>query len=100
MYHPADGSWYRKYSDGWLEQGGIIAINNTDRIITATLLKAFKDTNYIVTFGAFIKVQGISAAHNKMPSIDVPTKKSTSFSFLNNGENVTGWYWHACGKSA
>ena len=21
----ADGSWYRKYSDGWLEQGGIIS---------------------------------------------------------------------------
>lgn len=100
MYRPADGSWYRKYSDGWLEQGGIIAINTTDSFITATLLKAFKDTKYIVTFGSFIEIQGISPAHNKMPVIDVPTKKSTSFSFINTGENCIGWYWYACGKSA
>ena len=35
-------SWYRKYSDGWLEQGGIISASNP----TLSFIKAFKDTNY------------------------------------------------------
>ena len=41
----SDGSWYRKYKSGWLEQGGL-AKSNAD--VTVTLLKPFADTNYSV----------------------------------------------------
>ena len=41
----SDGSWYRKYKSGWLEQGGL-AKSNED--VTVTLLKPFADTNYSV----------------------------------------------------
>lgn len=41
-------NWYRVYSDGWVEQGGVIALNgpvsSTNKIIT--FLKPMKDTNY------------------------------------------------------
>lgn len=36
-------TWYRKYSDGWLEQGGIIT-----KDITVTLPVPFSDSNYTV----------------------------------------------------
>ena len=41
-------SWYRVYSDGWCEQGGITSGKNStnDSII---LLKEYSDTNYVVT---------------------------------------------------
>lgn len=40
----ADGSWYRKYKSGWLEQGGIKSIS----INTINLLKPYSNTNYKV----------------------------------------------------
>lgn len=43
--HYTDGDdWYRIWSDGWIEQGGIIQSNTS----SISLLKSFKDTNYIV----------------------------------------------------
>ena len=37
-------TWYRVYSDGWCEQGGIISTNTNP--YTLTFSKPFKDTNY------------------------------------------------------
>lgn len=37
-------SWYRVYSDGWCEQGGIITSVGSSQVVT--LLKEYKDTNY------------------------------------------------------
>ncbi len=38
-------SWYRIWSDGWIEQGGITSQTNT----TINFLKSFSNTNYIFT---------------------------------------------------
>ncbi len=40
-------SWYRVYSDGWCEQGGIISISSDTAV---NLLKPYKDTNFQVLF--------------------------------------------------
>lgn len=37
--------WYRKYSDGWIEQGGLWNTGNT----TLSFNLAFSDTNYNIT---------------------------------------------------
>ena len=37
-------SWYRIYSDGWIEQGGVLGANTAD----LTYLKSFKNTNYSI----------------------------------------------------
>ena len=97
MYHPADGSWCRKYSDGWLEQGGVISKISQSPIVV-TLLKAFTDEKYVVTFGAFTELKSWGPQYNKMPIIYNSSKNSTSFSFNNTGEGRTGWTWYACGK--
>ena len=39
-------SWYRIWSDGWIEQGGVVTINGADQNGTVTLLKAHANTNY------------------------------------------------------
>ena len=45
----SDGSWYRKYSDGWLEQGGITDTSKScNEYGTTTLLVPFASTEYIV----------------------------------------------------
>lgn len=41
-----DGSWYRKYSDGWLEQGGVTPMGATQNPHLITLLKPMKDNLY------------------------------------------------------
>lgn len=40
----SDGSWYRKYKSGWLEQGGRCAATKGN----ITFLKPFADTNYTI----------------------------------------------------
>ena len=42
-YDDKTGDWYRIYSDGWIEQGGI---SNSSNI--TTLLKPFLNSNYVV----------------------------------------------------
>ena len=41
------GSWYRIWSDGWCEQGGLLSTDA--RIVTLTLLQEYKDTYYFGT---------------------------------------------------
>lgn len=43
-YSDEDGNFYRIYSDGWCEQGGIATSSEIDTSIN--FLKPFKDTNY------------------------------------------------------
>ena len=41
-------SWYRVWSDGWCEQGGLSVNLDWNTTITINLLKQYKDTNYSV----------------------------------------------------
>lgn len=44
-------TWYRKWSDGWIEQGGQIEANIGQA--TVTFPKAFTDSNYSIVFVPF-----------------------------------------------
>lgn len=66
-------SWYRVYSDGWCEQGGISNVVNTGTVVN--LLKPFKDTNYTIqvtsrfgaaSAGATVNVWGVSTTVSTM----------------------------------
>jgi hypothetical protein len=87
-------SWYRVWSDGWCEQGGISIIDGSgDGIVTTNFLKPFKDTNYTII--ATIRAIGRTAAYNSDAYISAQT--STSFSgFMTKGSGY-GRYWQACG---
>ena len=69
----AEGSWYRKYKSGWLEQGGI----STSK--TVTFLKTFANTNYTLTTAC---EYGSGDANNNI-----------HVEYANNGKTTTGFSW-------
>ena len=82
--------WYRKYSDGFIEQGGTVSISEW-QIPTITLLKAFSNTNYTIC------VSGISynGAYHAIGCLQSKTTTSFKHYFYNNQSINPSWY--ACG---
>ena len=83
-------SWYRKYSDGWIEQGGGYT-KERDTNITVTFPVAFKDTNYTIS----------TVQYSRLPNSDAPI---CDFTFKTNtgfAHNYPSWGskidWFACG---
>ena len=93
-----DGTqWYRLYSDGWCEQGGICTSHayNVDEQ-QVTFLKSYKDTNYtaIVSAGPTTQAQYQIAAR-------IAVKTETGLD-IRGGISYNGTYsgdcsWYACG---
>lgn len=90
-----DGSWYRKYSDGWLEQGGMLPVKEGLYFNeTITLVKAMANSSYIV-----LLENGYPTKMNEMHG--VWNKTTTSFQATNirvSGDGQGNWY--ACGMGA
>ena len=95
-----DGTnWYRKWSDGWVEQGGAYQTAN-DTNITVTLGCPFSDTSYYISL-----LQGSTGAGNKDSDINVGWKwfstwEKTTTSFGMRLAKININYWYACGQSA
>ena len=83
----ADGSWYRKYKSGWLEQGGTIDTVNK----TITFLKPFADTNYTLIGPGFY----IANAGNQSV-----TKTTAGFTTTSIANLTAAMYWEAKGQGA
>ena len=85
-----DTSWYRKYSDGWIEQGGEYT-KERDTKITVTFPVAFKDTNYTISTSQYSRLTSSEA-----PVCDFTVKTNTGFA-----HNYASWGskmgWVACG---
>lgn len=90
----SDGtSWYRKYSDGFIEQGGVAngAKSGAWTSVVITLPTAFKDTNYSIA-SSFVSMNTTYCSNGC-----ITAKSATSFTqyfFYNNGIVPT---WYACG---
>lgn len=81
-------SWYRIWSDGWKEQGGLTSARSANDNLTITLLKTFANTNYTIiasNFGYF--------GTNESGSIH--TKTTKNFQVYAWAGRQTSWY--ACG---
>lgn len=91
----SDGSWYRKYKSGWLEQGGIGLTVSPDGTNTVTLIKPFKDTKYIVNWldqdGYMIIGAGTRG---------ISDKTTTSFVACNGQDKDMNIGWIAIGRGA
>jgi chemotaxis protein histidine kinase CheA len=85
-----DTSWYRKYSDGWIEQGGEYT-KERDTNITVTFPVAFKDTNYTISTSKHSRLTS-----SEPPVCDFTVKTNTGFA-----HNYASWGskmgWFACG---
>jgi len=87
-------SWYRVYSDGWIEQGGVVTLSANPT--TITLLKYFKNANYT----AFV---GLEISGGYLQNAYVSGKGTTAlYAYTSNnsgGYTYTGASldWYACG---
>ena len=85
-------SWYRIWSDGWCEQGGVVGKTSSSwASATIAFLKSFVDTNYVVACLGNWSDSGRS-------SCTITAKNISSFTvtYAINNTTQTGW-WQACG---
>lgn len=92
--HQDGSSWYKKYSNGWVEQGGTFTSLYNQAV---TLNVPMKDSNYTILTS---KTNMASAV------VIVDTATTTSFKVYGRGqggsgfgENVSG-YWYVAGMGA
>lgn len=101
----ADGSWYRKYKSGWVEQGGQYRTTTTQRQTwgVITFLKPFTDTNYTVqavTHSPYrdttlLLYMGMASIGNK-----TTTKVDVGAYGVSDVDKNNGFDWTACGQGA
>ena len=87
-----DYTWYRLYSDGWVEQGGTKTYSNADEIKTITLPITMFDSNYTLQL---TRKDGSSPDNDTSYSRQQYNSKSTTgFSFwwsINNRQTSIDW---------
>ena len=87
-YH--DGfNWYRVWSDGWIEQGGVATATTAAANQTVNLNKAFTTMTYFA-----VAVLATASTYDLGSyQTDVFTKTTTSFKTVHSANK----YWYACG---
>lgn len=88
-------SWYRLWSNGWLEQGGLIPTRGADTFITVNLLKPFKDTTYQV----YKTLRNGNSWDMNSNAVQVTDRRTTSFKTWNSSGITSGqgFDWMAVG---
>lgn len=88
-------NWYRKWSDGWIEQGGIKTISSKSAAVQITLNQAMANTNYIPLFS----IDNSTGSSASTGQVGVYSKTTTSFyvrTILSDGSAVSSlnrsWY--------
>ena len=85
-------SWYRVYSDGWCEQGGVSPSGADQATVTITLLKAFSNTSYTVA-----SVQRDGPAGNYTNGLRIVNYSTNSFQINYRTGGTATAYWVAYG---
>ena len=84
-------SWYRIWSDGWIEQGGR-AVVGVDTSVRVTLLRPYTNANYYVNW---ISCSGTSLSGGGTRAADNLT--ATTFNIFNGQDVTMTANWYACG---
>lgn len=89
----ADGSWYRLYADGWVEQGGIVppGLGTSGTVILPVKMS---DTNYTV-----LSNNGNNGANNFFVVNTTNSMMTTEIHWLKSASNMGG-SWEVKGRSA
>ena len=90
-----DGTnWYRKWSDGWLEQGGFAATDNTGRGVI-NLLQPYSTEDYTVCITAYAsQITGLSTWTVKASN----PKTQSSLGIVASSADPVSCMWQTCGK--
>ena len=92
-----DGTnWYRKWSDGWVEQGGINSQISSETVII-TLPLAMSDSNYYVSRQIISDYSGTPITARLWTSVSDITATKFTFS-IDTARQTNRWY--VCGQGA
>lgn len=86
-------SWYRVWSDGFVEQGGY-SNSPYGQVVTITLNKPLNTTNYTILLGP---VGGSESSVRVQPSNQTKTSFQTARYYSGNGQGSGSLYWEALG---
>lgn len=90
----SDGnSWYRKWSDGWIEQGGITQSARGASSRTIKLRTTFSSSNYFVVFQSYTG----GSSETQYDNFHVTEKSLSSFSTIAGCVEDIAGLWYACG---
>lgn len=90
-------SWYRKYSDGWIEQGGTIPNGSSWTWRSATLNTPFTTTSYTLVAGVIV-IDGASTSSQETNGYCFGIKYTTSFRYRQHANiDKPSAKWYACG---
>lgn len=87
----SDGSWYRKYKSGWLEQGGLVATTSGAYGTVQTFIKPFDNANYTLT---------ATARGTFDLTFLITSKTATTFSCAYSSSGIGAYDWCAEGQGA
>lgn len=88
---PETGVWYRLYSDGWCEQGGITTPSSS-ATKTITLAKEYANTNYSILLGA-----SYTTTATYTPNTNYDTKTTKGFTLYDSTNTSVRTYWQTSG---
>ncbi len=92
-------NWYRKWSDGWLEQGGYISKILPDNVTTTiTLHQPMKNIDYTIIFTERADNITTDSNNENVWINSVPT--TTSFSVYNSAGGYKTLFWKVEGQGA
>lgn len=94
-YSDGQGNWYRVWSDGWVEQGGVIKAGSNNTIIIS-FPKPFKDTSYFVSIPTLFYTGGL-AVNAAYYALGAGWTSNTSFTTVALSQERR---WYACGQGA
>lgn len=87
-------SWYRVWSDGWIEQGGRASLNECSST-AYTLHKPFSNTDYFISASQY----NVSTAGDAEMGVGCSPTSTTQFNafchYIN--PNTMNFMWYACG---
>lgn len=90
-WNDGNGEWYRKYSDGWIEQGGFLDDGGSSKVKTQNLHCPFSNNKYTL----IISKRDTRYGGNGQSWEGVNSTTSTNFEYRLNF--TTQAYWYACG---
>ena len=89
------GTWYRRFSNGWVEQGGYVEYENSNAIKNVVFPIEFNSTDYSVNIGTESLPNIFSLA-----SLSVFENKEQSNMDVHVGSASVGCFWEAKGFAA
>lgn len=86
-------SWYRVWSDGWIEQGGVAESNGQHVNTSVSLLKGFANTNYNIV----VTQRTESAMGSYINSCSACPNTTKAFYIRTGHGEKMDYNWYACG---